>query len=107
MAKRGPYRKQKRRPPLAKYLASRRLEQGLTQEEIAKRLKKSKSCICRIESGQRQRRCLHGYILYQLAEAYGASAGEVLKRADWPQLLLMGASEEERKQLIQYLKESL
>ena len=107
MAKRGPYRKQKRGPPLAKYLASRRLEQGLTQEEIAKRLNKSKSCICRIESGQRQQQCLHGYILYQLAEAYGVSVGEVLKKADWPQLLLMGASEEERKQLIQYLKESL
>ena len=107
MAKRGPYRKQKDRPPLAEYLVSVRIEKGLTQEEIAKKLNKTKSSICRIESGDRQRQCLHGYILYRLAEAYGVSPGEVLKRANWPQLLLIDASEEERKQLIQYLKEVL
>ena len=105
MAKRGPYRKQKKRPPLAEYLVSIRIEKGLTQEEIAKKLRKTKGSICRIESGDRQQKCLQGYLLYRLAEAYGASLGEVLKRAGWPQLLLIGASEEERKHIIQHLKE--
>ena len=107
MAKRGPYYKEKDRTPLAEYLVTTRTKQGLTQEEIAKNLKKSRSSICRIESGERQKQCQRGYLLYKLAEAYGASLGEVLKRAGWPQLLLIGASEEERKQLIQYLKEVL
>ena len=105
MSKRGPYYKEKDRTPLAEYLVAIRIKRGLTQAEIAKKLKKSRSSICRIERGERQRQCLQGYLLYRLAEAYGASLGEVLKRADWPQLLLIGASEEERKHIIQHLKE--
>ena len=107
MARRGPYRKQKDRTPLAEYLVSVRIEKGLTQEEIAIKLKRTKGSICRIESGNRQKRCLRGYILYKLAEAYGVPLGEVLKRADWPQLLLMDTNEEERQDLIRYLKENL
>ncbi len=107
MAKRGPYRKQKDRPPLAQYLVSVRVEKGLTQQEIAIKLGRTRGSICRIESGNRQRKCLQGYILYELAEAYGAPLGEVLKKADWPQLLLVNAGEEERQELIRYLKDNL
>ena len=105
MSKRGPYYKEKDRTPLAEYLVTIRIEQGLTQDEIAKKLKKSRSSISRIERGERQKQCLRGYLLYQLTNAYGDSLGEVLKRAGWPQLLLIGASEEERKLIIQELKE--
>ncbi len=105
MSKRGPYYKEEDVTSLAGYLVTIRIEQGLTQEEIARKLKKSRSSVCRIESGDRQKHCLQGYLLYQLAEAYGAPLGEVLKRADWPQLLLIGANEEEKKRIIQELKE--
>ena len=107
MAKRKPHFIQKRDTPLAKYLTSKRIRNGLTQIEVAQKIKKSKSWICRIERGERQRQCLRGYILYQLAQAYGADLGQVLKKAKWPQLLLIGTSDKEKGQLIQYLKANL
>ena len=119
MPRRGPYRERKkkggeeeRRTPLAKYLVSVRIEKGLTQGEIAAKLSRTKGSICRIENGDRQQKCLQGYILYRLAKAYGVPLGEVLKRADWPQLLLidtnlMDTNEEERQEIIRYLKENL
>ena len=107
MAKRKPHSIQKRDTPLSRYLTSRRIRNRLTQTEVAERINKSKSWICRIERGKRQRQCLRGYILYQLADAYGADLGQVLKKANWPQLLLMNTSDEEKERLIQYLRETL
>lgn len=107
MARRKPHSIQKRETSLAKYLTSVRIDRGLTQTEVAERIKKSKSWICRVERGERQRECLRGYILYRLAEAYGADLGQVLKKANWTQLLLMNTTHKERDQLIKYLKETL
>jgi hypothetical protein len=46
---------------------------------------------------------LRDFILYKLAEAYGADLAEVLEKADCPQLLLLNTTEEERQQLIDHL----
>lgn len=92
---------------LAEYLTSARIDNGLTQEEVAKRMKKSKSFICRIERGQRERQCLRGYILYQLAKAYDVPVDEVLKKANWPQLLLLDIDEEGSRDVIRYIKDNL
>jgi len=97
----------KKTTPLARYLKSWREKKGLTQREVGDKIKMSRSFICRVEKGDRQRKCLRGYILYQLAEAYGAPLGEVLKKANWTQLLLMGADDKEKEELKQYLKEHL
>ena len=97
----------KKTTPLARYLKSWREKKGLTQREVGDIIKMSRSFICRVEKGDRQRKCLRGYILYQLAEAYGAPLGEVLKKANWTQLLLMGADDKEKEELKQYLKEHL
>jgi len=92
---------------LGEYLTEIRVSQGKTQQEIAEKLGMSRSRICRIERGQRVRQCLRGFILYQLAKAYDAPIEEVLKKANWPQLLLLDTNEEERQDLIRYLKENL
>ena len=105
MANRKPHSTRKKPTPLARYLKSWRLKQGLTQKEVGDKIEMSRSFICRVEKGDRQRKCLRGYILYQLAQAYGAPVGKVLKKANWPQLLLMGADDKEKEELIQYLKE--
>jgi len=107
MTKRGSYYKEYDISSLAGYLRSVRIEKGLTQEEVAKKIDRTKGSICRIERGNRQERCLHGYILYKLAEAYGAPLGEVLKRANWPQLLLEDINSEKLQEIIIYLKENL
>lgn len=107
MAKRQLHLITERPTTLATYLTSVRISKGLTQTEVAEKIKKSKSWICRIERGERQRQCLRGYVLYRLAEAYGAELGKVLEKANWPQLLLMNTNDEEREQLIRYLKEAL
>ena len=95
---------------IGEYLTAERLRQRLTQEEIAKRIGRSRSYICRIETGQRERKSVprkvpRGFILYQLAEAYGADLAEVLEKAHWPQLPLLDTTEEEHQQLIRYLNE--
>lgn len=105
MAKRKPHWIVKRTTSLSKYLTTERIKKDLTQAEIGANGGMSKSLICRIERGQRRKKCLRGYILYQVADAYGVPRGEVLRRAKWPQLLLLGANEEQKRQLIQTLKE--
>lgn len=107
MAKRKPSSRKKRPTDLAIYLTSQRVNKGLTQGEIAARIDKKKDWICRIERGQRQRQCLRGFILYQLAKAYDAPIEVVLKKADWPQPLLLDITEEQRQQLRRYLIENL
>ena len=97
----------KRTTDIGKYLTQKRVCQGKTQQEIAVKIKKTRSFICRIERGERRRRCLRGSILYELAKAYDAPIEEVLKKANWPQLLLMDTNEEERRRIIRYLKENL
>ncbi len=107
MANRNPRPTRKKPTPLARYLKSWRQKRGLTQKEVGDRIEMSRSFICRFEKGDRQRKCLRGYLLYQLAQAYDAPVGEVLKKANWPQLLLMGADDKEKEELIRYLKEHL
>jgi len=104
--RKGSSRKQ-RTPGIGEYLTDKRLAQRKTQQEIAVKIKKTRSFICRIEIGDRRRQCLRGSILYELAKAYDAPIEEVLKKANWPQLLLMDTSEEERQRIIRYLKENL
>jgi len=104
--RRGSLRKE-RTTELGKYLTNIRVIQGKTQQEIADRMGRKKSSICKIEGGYRRRRCLRGFILYQLAKAYNAPIDEVLKKANWPQLLLLDTNEEGRQNLIRYLKENL
>ncbi len=107
MTKRKGTSRKKRTTILARYLTSKRISMGLTQEDIAKKIGKTRSCICRIERGQRESRCLRGYILYQLAKAYDLPTDEVLKKANWPQLLLLNLDKEDSKDLIRYIKECL
>ncbi|MBA7626606.1 MAG: helix-turn-helix domain-containing protein [Dehalococcoidia bacterium] len=107
MAKRRGSFREKRTTDLGEYLTFKRLEEGLTQEQIAKRLRRSRSCICRIERGQRNSKCLRGYILYQLAEAYDAPVDVVLEKANWPQLLLIDIDRKKKKQLASYIKKNL
>lgn len=107
MVKRKPSSRKERPTDLAKYLTSLRMDKGLTQGEVAARVEKNKGWICRIERGQRQRKCLRGFILYQLAEAYGAPIEVVLKKANWPQPLLLNISEKQKQQLKRYLIENL
>lgn len=107
MVKRKGSSRKKRPAGIAKYLTDLRVDKGLTQQQIADKIGRSRSCICRIERGKRRRQCLRGSILYELAKAYDAPIEEVLKKANWPQLLLMDTSEEERQRIIRYLKENL
>ena len=107
MKKRKGSSRKERTTALAVYLTSARVNNGLTQEEIAKRLKKTKSFICRIERSQRERQCLRGYILYQLAKAYDVPINEVLRKANWPQLLLLDIDKEGSKDIIRYIKNNL
>ena len=107
MSKRKGSSRKDRPSEIGKYLTYIRVSQGKTQKEIADRIGRDKSCICRIERRQRVRQCLRGLKLYQLAKAYGAPIDEVLKKANWPQLILLDTNEEERQELIRYLKENL
>jgi transcriptional regulator with XRE-family HTH domain len=108
MVKRKGYSRKERPAGIAKYLTDLRLENKLTQQEIADKIGKSRSYICKIERGKRERKTvpqksLRDFILYKLAEAYGADLAEVLEKADCPQLLLLNTTEEERQQLIDHL----
>lgn len=107
MSKRKPSSRKERPTDLAEYLTSLRVDNGLTQGEVAARIEKNKDWICRIERGQRQRQCLRGFILYQLAEAYDAPIEVVLKKANWPQPLLLDITEEQKQRLKRYLIENL
>jgi len=107
--RRGPPKK-KRTSALGKYLTRRREKKGKTQEEIADAIGKSRSYICKIERGQRERKTVphkspRDFILYRLAEAYGADIAEVLEIANCPQLLLLYTTEEQRQELIRHFNE--
>ncbi len=99
--RKGSFRKE-RPAGIAKYLTDLRLENKLTQQEIADKIHKSRSCICKIETGARTEKSLRGLILYDLAKAYGAPIAEILKKANWTQLLLLDT--EETQELLRYLK---
>ena len=107
MAKRKGSSRKQRTTELGRYLTYIRVSQGKTQQEVADKIGRDKSCICKIERGQRVRQCLRGFILYQIAKAYDAPIDVVLRKADWPQLLLLDTNEQERQDLIRYLKENL
>ena len=107
--RRGSPRKE-RTSDIGEYLTNIREGQGKTQQEIADAIGKSRSYLCKIETGQRERKTvpqksLRNFILYQLAEAYGADIAEVLEKANCPQLLLLDTTEEERQKLIRHLNE--
>lgn len=119
MAKRHGSSRKERTSDIGKYLTKIRLSQAKTQQEIADRIGKSKSCICKIETGVRTQKSLHGFILYQLAKAYEVPIAEMLEKANWPQLPLdiraasverqndplSNITEEEHQELICYLDE--
>lgn len=102
MVKRKGSARKERPPGIAKYLTDIRLEKTLTQQEIADKIGKSRSCICKIERGVRTEKSLHGLLLYDLAKAYGAPIAEILKKANWTQLLLLNT--EEMQELLRHLK---
>lgn len=108
--RKGSSRKVRPAGTIAKYLTDLRLEKKLTQQEIADKIHKSRSYICKIETGERERKSvpqesLRGFILYELAKAYKADLAEILEKANSPQLLLLDTTEEERQELIRRLKE--
>ena len=110
MPKRRGRQRKDRTSEIGEYLTEIREARGETQQEIADAIGKSKSYICKIERGKRERKTvpqksLRDFILYKLAEAYGADLAEVLEKADCPQLLLLDTTEEERQELIRRLNE--
>ena len=121
MPKRNGYSRKKRQSDIGRYLTEIRISQGKTQEDVAGILGRTRSCICKIETGKRANKSLQGILLYQLATAYGASIVDILKKAKWAQLPLfntnakkedstehdplLNVTEEERQKLIQYLNE--
>ena len=102
MAKRKGSSRKKRTTAIGEYLTNLRVSQGKTQQEIAASIGKDKSCICKIERGVRTENSLYGLLIYDLAKAYGAPIAEVLKKANWTQLLLLDT--EETQELLRYLK---
>lgn len=107
LKRKGTFRKD-RNTAIGEYLTTLRVRQGKTQQEIAdsigkgKGKGKDKSCICKIERGTRTEKSLHGLLLYDLAKAYGAPIAEILKKANWTQLLLLDT--EQTQELLKYLK---
>ncbi len=102
LKKRG--RPKKERPSgIGRFLTQAREKQGATQQQIATKLNKSKSLICKIERGYRSDKSLHGILLYDLAKAYSINISDLLEKANWPRLPLLNTSEEERMLLIKYL----
>ena len=101
--RKGSFRKV-RTTAIGEYLTTLRVRQEKTQQEIADSIGKGKdkSCICKIERGVRTEKSLHGLLLYDLAKAYGAPIAEILKKANWTQLLLLDT--EETQELLRYLK---
>lgn len=101
--RKGSFRKE-RTTAFGEYLTTLRVRQGKTQQEIGASTGKGKdkSCICKIERGTRTEKSLYGLLLYDLAKAYGAPIAEILKKANWTQLLLLDT--EETQELLRYLK---
>jgi len=110
MGKRKGSSRKERPAGIGKYLTDLRVDKGFTQQQIADKIGRSRSYICRIETGERERKSvpqesLHGFILYELTKAYEADLAEVLEIANSPQLLLLDTTEGERQELIGHLKE--
>lgn len=110
MANRRGRPRKERSPGIGQYLTDIRESRELTQQQIADKIGRSRSYICKIETGERERKSvpqesLRGFILYELAKAYEADLAEVLEKANSPQLLLLDTTEEERQKLIRRLKE--
>lgn len=110
MPKRRGRPRKDRTSEIGEYLTEKREGLRKTQQEIADAIGKSKSYICKIERGKRERKSvpqesLRGFILYELAKAYEADLAEVLEKANSPQLLLLDTTEEERQELIRRLNE--
>ena len=110
MPKRRGSPRKKRTSALGKYLTNIREKKEKTQQEIADAIGKSRSYICKIERGDRERKTVQhksprDFILYRLAEAYKADIAELLEIANCPQLLLLYTTEEERQELIRHLNE--
>ena len=110
MTKRKGSSRKERPAGIAKYLTDLRVGKELTQQQIADKIGRSRSYICKIETGERERKSvpqesLRGFILYELATAYRADLAEVLEMANSPQLLLLNTSEQERQELIRHLNE--
>ena len=104
MLKRKGSSRKERPPGIGKYLTDLRLEKTLTQQEIADKIGRSRSCICRIETGQRTQKSLRGDILYELAYAYEASIEDIQRTAHWPQFTLpLDITDEEIQELIRHL----
>ena len=99
--RKGSFRKE-RATEIGEYLTTLRVRQEKTQQEIAAKIGRDKSCICKIERGARTEKSLHGLLLYDLAKAYGAPIAEILKKANWTQLLLLDT--EETQELLRFLK---
>ena len=105
MVKRKGSSRKERGTGIGEYLTGIRVSQGKTQQEIAARIERDKSFICRIEREQREQRALRGDILYEIAVAYGISVEDVQRRAHWPQFILpLDITDEEMQELIQHLK---
>ena len=105
MKKRRGAPKKERIPGIGEYLTQIRELQGKTQQEIAARIERNKSFICRIEREQREQRSLRGDILFEIALAYGISVEDVQRRAHWPQFILpLDITAEEMQELMQHLK---
>jgi transcriptional regulator with XRE-family HTH domain len=69
-------RSERHRALLAVLVACRR-EAGLTQRDLAAKMKKSPSTIAQIESGQRQ---VYAVELYDFAKAFGIEPAELTRR---------------------------
>jgi len=110
MPKRRGSPRKKRTSALGKYLTNIREKKEKTQQEIADAIGKSRSYICKIERGDRERKTVplkspHKFILYQMAKAYGADIAKVLEKANCPQLPLLYTTEQEIRDLIRHLNE--
>lgn len=99
--RKGSFRRE-RTTAIGEYLTNIRMQRRETQQEIAVKIKKTRSCICKIETGARTGKSLQGLLLYDLAKAYGAPIAEILKKANWTQLLLLDTGE--TQELLLYLK---
>lgn len=104
MVKRKGSSRKERTSDIGKYLTDIRVSQGKTQQQIADRIGRDKSCICKIERGQRTQKSLRGEILYEIAIAYGTSIEDIQRRAYWPQSVLpLDITDEEMQELMQHL----
>jgi len=105
MAKRKCSERKERKTEFGIYLTQLRLKLDRTQQEIADSIQVSRSCICRMENGERAQKSPRGTKLSYIAAAYGVSIEDIQKKANWPQLILpLDITAEEMRELIQHLE---